>query len=146
MFLHISCCLETFHKPFKCSCEKCWSARCSCVSSALTCRPTLFCRRDDSNECLNSRRGLMLLCKCQIQIVIRRMTNTRIAMICQHINDSLSDCYIIKPTMLICLKTSIGQIGLLRAIVRIFRPVGKIKIASVDTTIICLFDTLHCGQ
>ena len=36
----------------------------------------------------------MLLCKCQIQIVIRKMTNKGIAMLCQHINDSLCDCYI----------------------------------------------------
>ena len=57
-----------------CSCENCGSARCSCVSSGLPCRPTVFCRCDDSNECLNSRRSLMLLCKCQIQIVIRKMS------------------------------------------------------------------------
>ena len=107
----------------KCSCENCGSARCSCVSYVLPCRPTVFCRCDDSNECLNSRRGLMLLCKCQIQIVIRKITNKGIAMICQHINDSLGDRYITKPTMLICLKTLIGQIGLLRAMVRIYRPV-----------------------
>ena len=83
----------------------------------------------------------MLLSKCHIQIVIRKMTNKGIAMLCQHIDDSLRDCFITKPTMLKCLKRVIGQIGLLRAIVRIFSPVCKSKIASVGTTIICLFDT-----
>ena len=53
---------------------------------------------------------------------------------------------ITKPTMLICLKTLIGQIGLLRAVVRIFSPVCKSKITSVGTTIICLLDTLHWWQ
>ena len=33
------------------------------------------CSCNDSNEHLNSRRGLMLLCKCQIHIMIRKMTN-----------------------------------------------------------------------
>ena len=86
----------------KCSCENCGSARCSCVSSAVRCvlsfadamavssavRCTVFCGCDGSNECLNSRRGIMRLCKCQIQIAIRKMTNKGIAMLCQHINDS----------------------------------------------------------
>ena len=90
-------------------------------------------------------RGLMRSCKCHIQIVIRKMTNKGIALLCQHINDSLCDCYITKSTMLICYFEDVNWLNrpTIRAIVRIFRPVCKSKIASVATTIICLFETLH---
>ena len=124
----------------RCSCENCGSARCSCVSSAVRC--TVFCRCHGSNECLNSRRGLMLLSR--IQIAIRKMTNKGIALSCQHINDSLCDCYITKSTMSICLKMLIGQIGLLYVQLSEYSdPFKKEKIASFATTIICLFDTTY---
>ena len=58
-------------RMIKCSCGNCGSARCSCVSSALPC--TVFCRCDGSN--------VMLPLKCQIQMMIRKMTNKGITML-----------------------------------------------------------------
>ena len=71
-------------RMIKFSCDNCGSARCSCVSSALPC--TVFCRCDDSNECLNSRNA-------SVQVpdsddAIRKMTNKGITMLCQHIYNS----------------------------------------------------------
>ena len=59
-----------------CSCENCGSTRSSCVSYALSC--TVLCLCDD----------VMLLCKCQIQTMIRKINNYGITMLCQNIYNS----------------------------------------------------------
>ena len=76
-------------RMIKCSCENCViSPKLVRIISALMYRLLHVRWR---NECLNTNnyRGLvLLLSKCHIQIMIRKMTNKGITMLCQHIYNS----------------------------------------------------------
>ena len=87
--------------------------------------------------------------------MIRKVTNKGITMLCQHIYNSCTiaisaneQCWYVAllHELIVCMKTLIDQMGLLCAIVWIFRSVCKSKIASVVMTTIRSFDTLHWGK
>ena len=108
-------------RMIKCSCVNCGSARCSCLSSAL-----LFIA-------MHVLTVVMLLCKCQIQMMKRKVTNKGFTMLCQQCNIMYNSCTIsisankykvdnvaLLHELIVCMKTLIDQMGLLCAIVRIF--------------------------
>ena len=73
-------------RMIKCWCENCGSARSSFVSSVITW--TVFCMSNGVTNYLNTNNIVLLLCKCHIRIMIRKMTNTEITMLCQQIYNS----------------------------------------------------------
>ena len=96
---------------------------------------------------------VMLLCKCQIQMTKRKVTNTGFTMLCQHmytyctiaVSANQKGWYVdLLHELIVCMKTLIDQMGIICAIFRIFLSVIKSKIiASFVMTTISSLNRLH---
>ena len=109
----------------KCPYENCGSSLCSCLSHAP---PLLF--------------NVMLLCKCQIQMMTRKVT---ICILFVRLLSANQKGWFVAVLLelIVYKKTLIYQMGILCAIVWIFWFVCKSKIASFVMRTICSFNTLH---